>query len=260
VAGDWIKMRPSLLTSPKVNGIARILEGDQAVSRALSTGFNGHMKEIVTRDVMRYVTVAALLKVWGAANEHTRDGVFRNADLSDIDDIAGIPGFGVAMESVGWAVYDHEEGTVTLPNFSEYNTCGKNRSAERQRRYRERKKHGSDVTRDVTDGVTRDVTSDDREEKRRDKNISCSSGDERFADFWSIYPRKIGKDKALAAWKRKKLDAIADQIIEHVQIRIRRDRQWLEDQKYIPHPTTFLNRGGWKDEYEVAERPKIQGI
>ena len=57
MAGDWIKMRPSLLTNPKVNGIARILEGEREVSRVLSTGFSGAMSEIVTRNVMRNVTV-----------------------------------------------------------------------------------------------------------------------------------------------------------------------------------------------------------
>lgn len=174
MAGDWIKMRPALLTSPKVNGIARALEDNREVTRALSTGFNGGMREIVTRAVMRHVTVSALLIVWGAANEHTEDGVFRNADLSDIDDMAGIPGFGVAMETVGWAAFNEEEFTVTLPNFNEYNTCGKDRTivaktpAERQKEYRERKKRNESVTDgSVTPCNKSDVTSNHREEKSR---------------------------------------------------------------------------------------------
>ena len=76
--------------------------------------FNGAMNAIVTRNVMRNVTVSLLLTVWGAANEHTRDGVFVNADLSDIDDIVGVPGFGSAMVGVGWAVFNAVEGSVTL--------------------------------------------------------------------------------------------------------------------------------------------------
>ena len=174
MAGDWIKMRPSLITSPKVNGIARELERSSDVGRALSTGYSGPMCEIVTRNVMRNVTVSALLAVWGAANEHTVDGVFHNADLSDIDDMAGIPGFGEAMASVGWAVFDAEDCSVTLPNFNEYNTCGQSRGpsaktgAERQKEYRDRLKlRNGDVTRDVTN----DVTSDHREEKSREEVI-----------------------------------------------------------------------------------------
>jgi hypothetical protein len=209
MAGEWIKMRPSLLTSPKVNGIARILEGSQQVAKVLTTGFGGVMSEIVTRNVTRNVTVASLLVVWGAANEHTDDGVFRNADLSDIDDMVGIPGFGEAMELVGWAIYDEDNECVILPNFNEYNTCGKDRSAERQRRYRERKrrKEGgadskSDVTRDVTRDVTQDVTGDGREEKRRIKNIRTHSGAGVNGKFQALAWLKAHgvEDKIAADW------------------------------------------------------------
>lgn len=183
MAGDWIKMRTSLITSPKVNGIARILEQSSAVSRVLATGFNGPLSEIVTRNVTRYVTVSLLLVIWGAANEHTTDGIFHNADLSDIDDMVGVPGFGVAMESVGWASYDPENDCVILPNFNEYNVSGDERrksGAERQRRYREKKSRNGNVTRDVTG----DVTSNEREEKIRedlkDKTPLIGGGDENF--------------------------------------------------------------------------------
>lgn len=176
MAGDWIKMRPALLTSPKVNGIARYLEENQQTARALSTGYGGPLREIVTRTVMRHVTVSALLVIWGAANEHTEDGAFRNADLSDIDDMAGIPGFGEAMVSVGWAVVNENDCSVMLPNFNEYNTCGKERSAvaktpaQRQKEYRERKKQEkSSHSSDVTERNESDVTSNHREEKRREE-------------------------------------------------------------------------------------------
>lgn len=164
MAGDWIKMRTSLVTSPKVNGIARILERSTEVGRMLAVNPNVTLSDVVTRNVTRNVTVSLLLSVWAAANEHTSDGVFRNADLSDIDDIVGVPGFGAAMASVGWAVHDVENDSVILPNFNDYNKTGTERhasAAERQRRYREKKKASGDVT--------RDVTGDDREEKRREE-------------------------------------------------------------------------------------------
>ena len=172
MAGDWIKMRASLLTSPRVNGIARTLEACPKVARVLGAGDCKAMSDVVTRNVMRNVTVVALLTLWSAANEHTRDGVFNNADLSDIDDMVGIPGFGDALELSGWAVYDADARTVTLPNFNEYNTCGADRSkksnAERQRRYRERKA-AEKAKRDESGNVTGDVTNNGREEKRREE-------------------------------------------------------------------------------------------
>lgn len=175
MSGEWIKMRTSLLTNPKVNGIARILEESSEVGRVLSSGFNGPLREIVTRNVTRHVTVSSLLVVWGAANEHTKDGIFENADLSDIDDMVSIPGFGAALVEVGWAMYDEENQRVIFPNFSEYNTSGSERSAngktgaQRQKEYRDRQKAGLSDESDVTRDGKSDVTRDRREEKKREE-------------------------------------------------------------------------------------------
>ncbi len=178
MAGDWIKMRTSLLTNPKVGEIAKILESSPQVGRALCLDHNGPMSQIVTRDVMRHVTVSSLIVIWTAANEHTRDGVLTPYELSDFDLLTRIPGFGAAMEAVGWATYDEENRSVTLPNFNEYNTSSSERSAgaktgaQRQKEYRDRKTlRNSDVTGDVTN----DVTSNRREEKRRNTTEDKSS-------------------------------------------------------------------------------------
>lgn len=263
MAGDWIKMRPSLLTNPKVNGIARLIENRPDVGRMLSTGFNGCMDEIVTRNVMRNVTVASLLVIWGAANEHTKDGVFRNADLSDIDDMVGIPGFGDAMVSVGWAIFDDEQFTVTLPNFNEYNTCGGDRSAtaktaaQRQKEYRERKKSQNS---DVTSDVTCDVTSNRREEKRREelKPSSPDKPDDGFAEFWKAYPRKVGKGAALKAWGKIKAKSINLQVVLNAIAWQRNTDQWTKDGgQFIPHPSTWLNEQRWLDEEPKQSAPAI---
>jgi len=203
MAGDWIKMRPALLTSPKVNGIARMLESSPTVSAVLSTGYAGPMSEIVSRNVMRNVTVAALLIIWSAANEHTKDGVFINADLSDIDDMVGIPGFGEAMEYVGWAIFNEQDYVVTLPNFSEYNTCGKDRSAEknaeRQAKFREKQKLSAGKS-----NVTNNVTNNGREEKRREEVnlVSEQSPAPEKAAPLKAQKRKHGtpEDRADAEW------------------------------------------------------------
>ena len=150
MAGDWIKVRTSLLSNPKINGIARTLGFDTGKNEVISN-FVGPGENNIPRYVLRYVSVTAVITVWSAANEHTRNGVFENADLEDISDIAGIPGFGESMESVGWVIYDEEKMTVTLPNFNEYNTCGENRNkekaAERQKdTVKERRKNLQRVT------------------------------------------------------------------------------------------------------------------
>ena len=139
MAGDWIKMRSALLANPKVHGIAKVIGQTREASAVLTTGAAGTPDSVLSRNALRNVTVTALLVTWSSANEHTSDGVLRFCDLGDIDAIAGIPGFGRAMESVGWAVYDETENAVILPNFAEWNTPAKDRTnAERQRRHRER--------------------------------------------------------------------------------------------------------------------------
>lgn len=66
-----------------------------------------------------------------------------------------------------------------------------------------------------------------------------------FAEFWSAYPNKVGKPKALLAWKSKKPD------LNTVLASLRRwkaSEQWTKDGgRFIPHPTTWLNREGWND-------------
>lgn len=164
MAGDWVKMRSALLANPKVHAIAKAVGRDGRAGLALTTGFNGCPDEVLTRHALRHVCVTALLCVWSAANEHSDGGKLACCDLEDLDEIAGVPGFGDAMAAVGWALRDDAENCVLLPNFSEHNTTAKDRTAaERQRRHRE-KCHG---------GVTRDshavTVTQRREEKRREE-------------------------------------------------------------------------------------------
>ena len=174
MAGDWIKMRASLCTHPKVWMIADIIGSSTDIGRRLSTGYNGALDEIVTRDVTRDVTLAALLRVWCATNEHTEDGVWHMSTLDTLDNAAGIVGFGAAMAAVEWAIYDEKNGTVTLPNFTEYNAPakhgGRSTGAKRQAKYRDKIKAESDASRYASPSVTGDVTGDVREEKRREEN------------------------------------------------------------------------------------------
>lgn len=180
MAGEWIKMRSSICTNPRVLRIAELIAESPAAGSRLCTVGGVTLSECVTRDVTRDVTVAALLRLWCVTNDHSRDGALHNTTLETVDLIVGVPGFGAALVEVGWAVFDAQARIVTLPNFLENNRPAKARArsgaAERQAKYRERQKQkagneGSegDVTRDAKRDVTRDVTRAAREEKRRDR-------------------------------------------------------------------------------------------
>lgn len=175
MSSDWIKMRTDLYRDPKVCVMADLLmqsEGD--LGRHVNQNKQHDM--CVTRNVMRNATVGALLSVWGVmrmrGKSERSDLVCRGVTISVIDDIADMPGFGAAMESVGWAVYTGEG--VAFPRFFEDHNVdpeasAKSKSAERQKRFRDRQKGNSDANSDVTRNVTRDVTVTHREEKSREE-------------------------------------------------------------------------------------------
>ena len=159
-ADPWIKVRESLFTDPKVLSMASLLS-----KTASSYVLNDNARDLlgvtptVTRDVMRDVTVTGLLRIWIAANRHTVDGTFRHADIEHLDTIAGIPGFGTAMISVGYAIHNPGTREISLPNFHEHNAPAKKNgtASERQRRWRARKKErDSETLRDSAE--TRHVT------------------------------------------------------------------------------------------------------
>ncbi len=63
-----------------------------------------------------------------------------------------------------------------------------------------------------------------------------------FDRFWGEYPRKVGKDAALAVWRRLRPDThTTTDIIAAVHEQAQR---W-DDPKFIPHPRTWLSQGRW---------------
>lgn len=95
----------------------------------------------------------------------------------------------------------------------------------------------------------------DQGEEGKDTDVSSSpQGVDLFDEFWSEYPKKVGKDDARKAWKKRKVDReLADRMI--AAVRSQRDsKQWRRDGgQYVPNPSTWINQGRWQD--EVAEAP-----
>ena len=69
---------------------------------------------------------------------------------------------------------------------------------------------------------------------------------DQFDEFWSAYPRKVGKRKATAEWTRAVKRSPPGEIIAGCH---RHAIAWAStDPQFIPHPTTWLTRDGWNDE------------
>jgi hypothetical protein len=119
---------------------------------------------------MRLLVVGGLHAVWAAVNEHTADGVMANAYPEDLDDIAGIDGFGLAMKSAGWLEVDEAAQTLTFPNFGQWNTPAKDTTAaERMRKHRAKQdvaRNAVTVTEQLRVTVALDKTRQDKREER----------------------------------------------------------------------------------------------
>ena len=74
-----------------------------------------------------------------------------------------------------------------------------------------------------------------------------------FNRFWALYPRHVNKKKAHKKFleickNQEMLSKILSAIVDQKE-----SVQW-QDEKYIPHPTTWLNNERWNDEVEVRPR------
>lgn len=152
MAGDWIKMRVDLYRDPKVIVMAdALMAKDGELARYVNQ--NKQRDMTVTRNVMRNVTVGALVSIWGVARKQGKriDDALVLADccVSVLDDIAELPGIGEAMEAAGW-VAQTEDGLLFPRFFEEHNTDYEEQKAknrERQARYRAKKQaENSNVT------------------------------------------------------------------------------------------------------------------
>jgi len=110
----------------------------------------------------------------------------------------------------------------------------------------------------------KDIVIDKEIDKEIDKDFedvktSSSSGSKinnfitpsMFDDFWKLYPRKVDKGKTLKKWldvcKKPNKDKPTWRQIKRAIIYQTKSERW-QTEKYIPHPTTWLNNMRWLDD------------
>lgn len=87
--------------------------------------------------------------------------------------------------------------------------------------------------------------------KTTSKDSLSRSLRERFDVFWAVYPKKKSKDAAEKALAKRKPD---EQLFADIMSGLERAKtsvEWL-DKQYIPYPASWLNDGGWMDDYTPA--------
>lgn len=88
------------------------------------------------------------------------------------------------------------------------------------------------------------------------KKIFTSDSAEFFI-FWKEYPNKKNKQTAMGRWDKLKVTAdLYAKIMEGLK-KAKESLEWAEkDGKYIPHPASWLNAGGWENEYRPKEESR----
>jgi len=96
--------------------------------------------------------------------------------------------------------------------------------------------------------------------KDKDKEEDIDKDTTSFEKFWSVYPRKAGKQDAQRSFERALKAATLDEILAGAQ-------RYADDPnrvaQFTAHPSTWLNQGRWSDEplpprtAEVAHRGLI---
>ena len=104
MAGDWIKMRKSLVTDGRIVRMMSALQAD------------------------RFRTIGGLLSAWCLLDEQTEDGGLDGYTRDAFDEFVGFPGLASAMISVGWLT-ETSQGLMA-PNFTEHNGATAKRRAQ----------------------------------------------------------------------------------------------------------------------------------
>lgn len=78
-----------------------------------------------------------------------------------------------------------------------------------------------------------------------------------FAEFWSIFPRRVSKRAAQKAWD-KEMKAGTDPALILAGLRRQLPHFATRDPQFIPHASTWLNQGRFEDEISAPQRPVPQ--
>lgn len=226
MAGDWMKIDLELPDKPEVHYIAGVcsLDPDSVVGK--------------------------LIRVWQWFDKHTTDGNAVGVTFALVDRLVGVTGFAESMQFAGWL--EQRDKVLCMPKFDRHTSeSAKKRalSAKRQSKFR-----NAEVTQNVTQSAL------PREEKRRvNNNTRKRVVGEGFSDFWSAYPKKIGKGAAEKAWEKVPPDSLPA-ILASIAVQ-RASPQWTKDGgQFVPNPATWLNQRRWEDSPPEAGRPQLAVI
>jgi hypothetical protein len=165
------------------------------------------------------------------------DGYIDQVALDRID-----PGV-TYLELIEGRLLDSTDDGVYIRSYDEWQTLKADVEKTREQgRIRQLRNRGNAVSNGVSNGVSNaDVTL--TRIQNTDNRIQ-NTETEAFDEFWSLYPRKHGKQAAIRAWKSAIRKTDPKTIIEAVK-RYADDPNRVD--QFTAHASTWLNQGRWED-------------
>lgn len=219
----WVKLHVDVFAHPKLVKLCRLLP-----------------------DLSEAAAVGHLASLWTWALVYATDGDLSRYDELDIAIASRYPGdaleFVRALTRAGFLDPD-ESGELSIHDWASYGgRYIENREAARQR---------SQNWRAARKEAKAKAATEEAEPKPKKPKQAPRTGvdlEPFYAEFWPLYPRKVGKEAAAKAWaaidpSREQID----ELIRALKAQIASDL-WESGPRYIPHPATWLNGKRWLDE------------
>ena len=159
------------------------------------------------------------------------------------------------------SIIRNDDGTVEIYGYSDMQETS-DQIAERRQKRREAgaaganarwKKNANGNANRMADRMKIACESDGKkmaETETETETYISTSNDALFEDFWNAYPRKIAKKEAMKKFAKAVKDG-ADTNTIIAGAKTYAASVVGKEQKYVAHPTTWLNQGRWEDETEA---------
>jgi len=230
------------------------MSGDYRFFIKVHNGFPEHHKTMALSDR----AFRRLIEVWCLCSRNLNDGKLTDVQVSQLfsrkvrDELVAV-GYLAQCES-GWEMHDY---LVHQMSASQVADLREKRAAAGRMGGQAKASHLASANADAKQTPSKRVADKDIDKDRDTKTTTelqePSSAEPMdhprpsflFEKFWDHYPRKVGRQDAQRAWdkaRRKVNPAVIQAAVE----RMATDPN-LPDQQFIPHASTWLNRGGWDD-------------
>lgn len=80
-----------------------------------------------------------------------------------------------------------------------------------------------------------------------------------FAEFWSAYPKKVGKAEARKAFSKAKINGHLPDVLKAISEQAASEQWRKEGGQFIPNPATWIRQGRWEDE-SISTAPRVRQL